>query len=406
MGPQHVREHQIVDVALVAGHQDQGALLGACAYPAHHVVVDRDSLEHEFEEPSDQKFPETDDSDAHVRCDFVDVALGFPVDLGQGDVPLFRVLFHERAQALAGQDVFLEFRKRFHHRAGDALPVAVGPVDERAPDVHRQLLQRQVLVFGPLQVLLEVERLGGLRENLVRLLEQRHHTPQVARRVFRPEKNVDKRGHRPRGPLGKKDQLRNDVGRAVDRFLHLDQIPDGVCLGFDEAPVEPLGFHQGQKARLAGQELLAHVSAVVWVQGFAIFEEVMDVGHDHPQDLFQRLQGYEPVIHADLGEGQLLLLESGVKEQKIKIALALGGVDHHGVFGQVPDGHDLVLLGPDALVEQPQKQRTQKPDAPGYVAEKMVVRALQELVQPALLRWLAFGSVDFVRFGHVSTPYD
>ena len=105
----NVREDQVVDMAFVTGNEDQRRFLRSRFNVSETLGVDDHAVEHRVADVIDGHRSGFDQSRAVLGGDFLQVAVRFFANCLDGYLAGIGVLFHELAEAVVGENTFLEF---------------------------------------------------------------------------------------------------------------------------------------------------------------------------------------------------------------------------------------------------------------------------------------------------------
>src|SRR5690606_39044645 len=119
---EHVREHEVVDVALVARQVDDGALARGLADALEPLLVDDDAVADAVPEPGEERGEHPEDEGRLPRGELVDDLGGLALDLGDGAARGPGLGLDVLAHARAAEELLLD-------AAGGLLG---GPDDDRA----------------------------------------------------------------------------------------------------------------------------------------------------------------------------------------------------------------------------------------------------------------------------------
>jgi len=170
--------------------------------------------------------------------------------------------------------------------------------------------------------------------------------------LFRTEQDIDDARNGPGGLFAEKHQLGNQKYRAVNGFLHFNQILDGAGFRFDKAAVKTPGAYKRQKGCSACKQFIAHISAFVGIRKRKMAQDMIQVKERYPENSRDRLPQKDLVSHADFRKTAPELLVPGMVKQVFEVTLVLGYINHDGVFGNFVKNSYLVTADGYAAIKK------------------------------------------------------
>jgi hypothetical protein len=212
--------------------------------------------------------------------------------------------------------------------------VGIELAEQIASQLQGQKLGAAFPVFRRFQKLLQVDRVGHFDKDAARFFEQRGQSPQFSRVLRRPEKNVLQGGPGGCRVIAEKHQLRNDTDGPLQGPLDVDQMADGVCLGFDEPAVKIAFFHQRQKHRCSFVDFIPDESAAVRILKRKMAQEESQLRDDVAHHAAHGLPDPDAAVQPQLGVWQSGLHVARIVTQPFEIAFGLGDVYDDRVVGK------------------------------------------------------------------------
>ena len=132
---EHVAQDQVIDVALVAGQQDERRVTGGLAHALEPFFVEHDAVVHLRPHPGEEPMQQVDDEEALLRAEVLELLSGDVLGLRVGDPLFLGVALDVAAHPRASQELVLNAGRGLLHRAEDHGAVALHASKQRVADL-------------------------------------------------------------------------------------------------------------------------------------------------------------------------------------------------------------------------------------------------------------------------------
>jgi len=283
-----VVEHQVIDVALMAGDEDEVAPLSRLPDLFKPGFIKNDVFEQALPHPTQQSVKEIQVKDAEIRGNFPKITLGGILDLI--DLFLFRLrqVLHETAQSGIGQGELQEFLPGLDHRAGDDPSLEIDALDQLPADLLGHWGERARLGDRG-QNLLQVEGFAHLHHRLLGLEEAQHQLPEPAGVFAVSEQHGEDALVFPARVLFVDNHLGDQEDGEIKSRLNFQEMADGVFPGLEKTLAETHLVHQKHQGAAFFPEHPVEIAVLKGIGPGAAPGEIVQGGGDDLDQVGKRL---------------------------------------------------------------------------------------------------------------------
>ncbi|MEZ4249014.1 MAG: hypothetical protein R3B99_12320 [Polyangiales bacterium] len=225
---EHHREHEVVDVALVARQVDQGTFARGLANALDAFAVDDHTVVDAVEDPPEHPRQERDHVGHLVGAELLEVLARLRLHLRDAHVARARFFDDVLANPRRSQQLVLDARRRLLRRPEHQRPLALDATQQRVADFVGGFGVREVLVV--LQERLQIEGLARTQQRVAVVEEELEEDANAAGPLDRSEEEVDQPPFVFGGELRPDEGLRDQEDRLLEPSLRLDQRSNQVLL--------------------------------------------------------------------------------------------------------------------------------------------------------------------------------